>query len=248
MSWFEDKFNSKYGGVKRPIRHVVIQNERRPLFSFSLTMKIIIFNVIFFLLFYILSLFFGYSKMIENIAIKPSNILEGKRIWTLLTHFFMHGGLTHLFVNMFSLASIGILVEKIIGKKRYFWFYFFSGIFAALFFVLLAGFFGYGKVGEALFGSPSIYAVGASGAIFALAGLLSILIPKMKVLVFFIIPMPLWIGIVFLLLFFWIFSIIGGIPIGNSAHLGGLLFGLFYGVYLKKKFPNKTRIIRRIFS
>jgi membrane associated rhomboid family serine protease len=37
------------------------------------------------------------------------------------------------------------------------------------------------------------------------------------------------------------------LPIGNSAHIGGLVVGLFYGLYLKKKFPNKTRMISRHF-
>ena len=248
MTWFEDKFSSRYGGIKKPLSPRIFRIEREPLFSFSLTAKIIIANVIFFLLFYIFSLFFGYGFMIDNIAINAERILEGKKIWTFLTHFFMHGGITHLFVNMVSLASIGILVEKIIGKKRYFWFYFISGVVAALFFVILSGFFGYGKIGEAIFGNPNTYAVGASGAIFALAGLLSVLIPKMKVLIFFIIPMPLWLGITSLLVLFWILSIVGGLPIGNSAHLGGLIAGLFYGFYLKYKFPNKTKMIRRIFS
>lgn len=248
MEWFEDKFNSRYGGIKRPLSTRIVRIERQPLFSLSLTAKIIIANVVFFLLFYILSLFFGYEVMIDNIAIRAENILSGEKIWTVLTHFFMHGGVMHLFVNMVSLASLGILVEKIIGKKRYFWFYFGGGVFAALFFVLMAGFFGYGSFGEAMFGSPTTYAVGASGAIFALAGLLALLIPKMRILVFFIIPMPLWIGIVFLLVLFWVLSIIGGLPIGNSAHLGGFLFGLIYGLYLKSKYPNKTKMVRRIFS
>ncbi len=37
------------------------------------------------------------------------------------------------------------------------------------------------------------------------------------------------------------------LPIGNSAHIGGLAVGLAYGFYLKKKFPNKTQRISKHF-
>ena len=37
------------------------------------------------------------------------------------------------------------------------------------------------------------------------------------------------------------------LPIGNSAHIGGLLVGLLYGFYLRKKFPNKTRMLMKHF-
>ena len=48
-----------------------------------------------------------------------------------------------------------------------------------------------------------------------------------------------------------IISFIPGIPdlpIGNSAHIGGLVAGIFYGFYLKNKFPRKTKMIQRYFK
>jgi membrane associated rhomboid family serine protease len=38
------------------------------------------------------------------------------------------------------------------------------------------------------------------------------------------------------------------LPIGNSAHIGGLLAGLAYGFYLRRRFPQKTMMIRRHFT
>jgi hypothetical protein len=114
--------------------------------------------------------------------------------------------------------------------------------------ILLAYNFGTTELGERLFGNRLIPAVGASGAIFALGGLLAMLTPKLKVLVFFIIPMPMWLAMTFFMGFFWILAYVGGIPIGNSAHLGGLVTGLIYGAYLKYRYPKKTRMISRFFS
>ncbi|MBM3247313.1 rhomboid family intramembrane serine protease [Candidatus Pacearchaeota archaeon] len=100
--------------------------------------------------------------------------------WTLLTSMFLHVDFFHLFVNMFSLYFIGSFVEMIIGKKRFISFYLISGIIAGVFFCVLAFFFGFGFLAK-IFTTPDTYAVGASGAIFALAGLLAVLTPKNRV-------------------------------------------------------------------
>ncbi|MBT7706335.1 hypothetical protein HN747_02710 [archaeon] len=46
----------------------------------------------------------------------------------------------------------------------------------------------------------------------------------------------------------WVLSVTLSIPIGNVAHLGGLLLGVGYGLYLKKQYPRKTKMIARYFS
>ncbi|MEX2017629.1 MAG: rhomboid family intramembrane serine protease, partial [Candidatus Pacearchaeota archaeon] len=51
-----------------------------------------------------------------------------------------------------------------------------------------------------------------------------------------------------LLAVLWLISAAGTILIGNTAHLGGLLAGVVYGIYLRRKFPNKTRILSQHFS
>jgi len=178
------------------------------------------------------------QNFLDYIALKPSNILQGRNLWTLLTNMFMHGSFSHIFVNMISLLFIGNFVEKIIGRKRYFLFYIVSGLVAGLFFVFLS----------LIFKSDlNIYAVGASGAIFGIGGLLMILTPRLPVLVFFIIPMPMWIAMIFLLGVLWVLSYAAGLPIGNTAHLGGLLAGVIYGLYLKSKYKRKVMALNRMF-
>ena len=115
-------------------------------------------------------------------------------------------------------------------------------------FVVLSYFFGNSELGAKIFGSPEIFAVGASGAIFALGGLLVVLTPNLRVYAFFIIPMKIWSAMLFFLVFMWIASIGAGLPFGNTAHLGGLIAGLAYGLYLKKKYPRKTKMLSDYFS
>jgi len=206
--------------------------------SLSLNTVFIIINVVAFFAFTILISTKVLS--IDSIAIKPSNILQGKYLWTFLTSMFMHGGFFHLAVNMLSLFFVGSLVEKIIGRKRYFLFYILSGILAGVFFVLLS----------LIFTSDlSSYAVGASGALFGLIGLLMLLTPNLPVYVMFIpIPVKMKYAAPGMLVILWLISVAGNVSIGNTAHLGGLIVGLLYGVFLRTKYKNKTSYIRRQFS
>ena len=213
---------------------------RRSIFdAMSVNTVLILLNV---LVFVVVGILWGLNLIsLDAIALKPSNIFQGKYLWTFLTSMFMHGGFGHLFVNMLSLIFLGSFIEKILGQRRYFFFYLFSGLFAGVFFVLVSKF---------LFLSDyNVYAVGASGALFALVGLLILLTPEQPVYVMFIpIPIKMKYAGPGILVVLWLISIAGNVPIGNTAHLGGLIAGLVYGLYLRKKFPSKTKKICQMFS
>lgn len=263
----------------------------------SLTSKIIIANVVFYFLALLLSAFI--PNFLDYIALKPSFAVQGKYLWTLLTSMFMHGSFFHLFFNMFSLYFVGSFAEKIIGKKRLFWFYIISGLGAGIIFAVLAGFFGFGFLAR-IFGSAEISGVGASGAIFGLVGLLAVLVPRSKVylilgpliaiiiqsvlglfiknssalaVISFIfsvyifisifsifsfnpkrknialpVEMPLWVLPIFAIVPLVIIGLIVPLPIGNTAHFGGLVAGLIYGYYLKNKYRKKVAMLNRYFS
>lgn len=203
----------------------------------SLTNSIIILNSIFFLIFFIPILY--NIKIVNYIALQPASILEGKYLWTFITSMIMHADLIHLLVNMVSLFFIGNLVEKLIGTRRYIWLYLLSGLFAGIFFVGIA---------YLTSTNLSAYAVGASGAIFGLGGILMFLTPDLPVYLMFIpIPIKMKYAIPILLLALWALSFSIGLPVGNTAHLGGLVVGILYGSYLRIRYKKKVMLISRHF-
>lgn len=147
--------------------------------------------------------------------------------WTIITSMFIHDPIvwTHILFNMISLYFLGGFVIRVLGEKRFLAVYFIGGIVGNLFLILYSHLTGH-----------TILGYGASGAVFALGGLLAITVPKAPVLIFPIpVPMPLWVAI---LIFFFVLIVLPmGIAtrIGWQAHLGGLLLGLLAGLVFKKR-------------
>lgn len=230
----------------------IYPNQRRSFFQERSATSILIWiNVIFF----IISMLFLIivPNFFDHIALKPDFFMKGKYLWTILTHMFMHApGIIsfHLLINMFILFSLGGTMERIIGKKRFLYFYLISGLFAGLLFVFLSYFFGGTELGARIFGDPFTSAVGASGAIFAIAGLFMILTPRLKFMIIFLpfFSLPAYLMIPLVLFGTWLVSSSTGFPIGNTAHFGGFLCGVIYGLYLRKKFPRKTAKLEKIFG
>ncbi|NUN99898.1 MAG: rhomboid family intramembrane serine protease [Saprospiraceae bacterium] len=50
----------------------------------------------------------------------------------IVTHFFMHAGLAHIFFNMFALITFGSVLESLWGARRFLYFYFFCAFGAAI--------------------------------------------------------------------------------------------------------------------
>jgi len=227
--------------------------------SMSVTVKIVIFTSIFSILGFIGTALTSTSKpasifalnespLLSYIALRPLDLILNYNFWTLITHIFSHGNLFHLFINMFVLFSLGGLCERIIGGKRFFWFYLISGIFAGIFSAVVAGFFGFGIWGG-IFGSPLSYMVGASGAIFGIAGLFVMLLPRLRFSIIFLpfFSLPAYIMVPLVLILTWVASYFAGLPIGNVAHTGGFLVGIVYGYYLRKKYRKKVMMLQRFF-
>ena len=85
-------------------------------------------------------------------------LVQNGEVWRLLTSAFLHVGLIHLVVNMYSLAIIGTQVETFIGKWKFLFIYFISAI--------------GGNLLSLVFSQANVVSVGASGALFGLMGAL----------------------------------------------------------------------------
>lgn len=156
------------------------------------------------------------------------NSLAWSQPWRFLTSIFLHGGIGHLFYNLFALLFFGSVLEKFIGGRRFLVVFFVSGILA--------------NVVSVNFYSSSL---GASGAIFGVIGALIIVRPS-QVIWAFGLPMPIFIAgilwgigdalgaVAFLL----------GNPInntGNLAHLSGMFFGIVLGFFFRDWNSRKTK-------
>jgi membrane associated rhomboid family serine protease len=61
------------------------------------------------------------------------------------------------------------------------------------------------------------------------------------------IELPMWLLPIIAIVPLVVIGFFVDLPIGNSAHIGGLVVGLVYGFYLRKKFPRKTERISKQF-
>jgi rhomboid protease GluP len=149
--------------------------------------------------------------------------------WRLVTYMFLHGGLMHIAFNMWCLWDLGALSESLYGRWTFATVYVISGVGAGL---------------ASVAWNPGVLSVGASGAIFGLAGALiaSFYLGE------FSLPRVAIAGTLRSLLFFAGFNLLfGGLfqGIDNAAHIGGLVTGLIFGAAIAKIAPQHDNPGRR---
>jgi rhomboid protease GluP len=150
--------------------------------------------------------------------------------WRLLTCVFVHGGLLHIAFNMWCLWNLGALCESLYGRWTYVSIYLICGVGASL---------------ASAAWHPYVPSVGASGAIFGLAGAL---ITALK-LGEFSVPRSALSGTLRSLGAFVVYNLIFGaiIPgIDNTAHIGGLITGLIVGALIALVAPRDDQVPRRV--
>lgn len=143
--------------------------------------------------------------------------------WRLLTNVFVHGGLLHIAFNMWCLWNLGALAEALYGRWTYAAIYLICGVGASL---ASAGW------------HPYVPSVGASGAIFGLAGALLAAFKLGE----FSVPRAALSGTLRSLGAFVVYNLIFGFAlpgIDNAAHIGGLVTGLIVGALIALIAPHQ---------
>jgi membrane associated rhomboid family serine protease/cytochrome c-type biogenesis protein CcmH/NrfG len=149
--------------------------------------------------------------------------------WRLLTYMFLHGGAMHIFFNMWCLWDLGRLCESLYGRLTFAAIYLITGVAGGL---------------ASIAWNPRVLSVGASGAIFGLAGALiaSFYLGE------FSLPRAAISGTLRSLVIFAVFNLgfgqlVGGID--NACHIGGLVSGLILGALIARLAPQHDAPLRR---
>jgi len=174
----------------------------------------------------------------------------------LVTYSFMHGGIGHIFFNMFALYMFGGVLEQLWGTKRFLFYYLLTAVGAGLvqeIFWTVEFHSAISAINNAIssdvLNAPALIdqkkqflnaliTIGASGSVFGLLLAFGWLFPEVKLMMLFI-PIPIK-ARVFVLIYgvaelFLGVAQFSGDNIAHFAHLGGMLFGAFLILFWKKK-------------
>ncbi len=229
---------------------------QNPLESLTPVVKnLLIINVIFFIATIALQ-----SVKIELInwlpAFYPGSPLF--RPWQIVTYMFMHAGVGHIFSNMLGLFFMGPIVEQTFGSKRFFNYYFITGIGAVLlhfvvqaielhqatgmFFINTNSYVPQNAEQAAIIGSV-IYnpILGASGAVFGVLIAIFLLYPDLEFILF---PIPIPVKVKYFVPLYVLYELFSGVipkqgdSVAHFAHLGGALVGFILIKIWGYKKPN----------
>ena len=179
----------------------------------------------------------------------------------MFTYMFMHDtkNIYHILINMFSLWMFGSLLERVLGSKRFLFYYISCGLGAALAQELVWQFTWQDilssfvtptnmpisdvikaiNAGNAAFTMDEFYnlllTVGASGAVYGILLAFGMIFPNMPM---YIIPFPFPIKAKWVVLGYGVFELMFGITgslnhIAHFAHLGGMIARIFMILYWK---------------
>lgn len=167
----------------------------------------------------------GFGRPFKLLQLTPYLVVFQLHVYQLVTYLFLHGGVWHLLVNMFTLWMFGLTLEQDWGTRRFLKYYFLCGIGAGICDVAV----------NAAIGNWATSTIGASGAIYGLLLAFGVMYPNQTVLFSFLFP----IKAKYFVMIYGAIALLSSLNVNSGvsdiAHLGGMLFGL---AYLKLRLPH----------
>ncbi|ANA42655.1 rhomboid family protein [Treponema pallidum subsp. pallidum] len=173
---------------------------------------------------------FVITSLVESLgiylALVPGLVRYHRMYWQIFTYQFVHSGVWHLLFNMLGLVFFGQTIEKKMGSSE-----------MLLFYLLVGTLCGAGACAAYLcVGRLNVLLLGASGSIFAILFLFSVMFPTALIYLWGVIPIPaplLIVGYILFEIFDLFFSR------DNVSHLTHLLGVLFAWGYIRIRFGIK---------
>ena len=174
-------------------------------------------------------------------------VLADHEWWRLVTSTFVHSGIIHIATNMWCLYNLGLLGEPLMGAFGVVAAYLLTGVAGNLLSVALHP----GVVSAGQVVDPGVISVGASGAVFGIAGVLipllgSKLLPVDRGEVARLRRSVIYFAVLNFVIGFGADAFNTRVRIDNMAHLGGFLSGILLGMLLVPKLGADRKLwIRR---
>ena len=161
------------------------------------------------------------NQIVGFLGLRPADVVYHGRLWQPVSYMFLHGNLTHILFNMLALWMFGTELERMWGTPFFVWYYFATGIAAAMTTIVVSALpFAFAA------GVASAVTIGASGAIYGLLLAYGLTFPDRPIYLYLVFPIPAK----------YFVMIMGGIALLSSVgasgsgvahitHLGGLVAG-----------------------
>lgn len=215
----------------------ILEDVRREFRMGNMVTRLVIVNIVGFLLINVLRLTFWlsnagvvhplYFQIRRYLTLSSEPWFDLTHPWVLLTSIFLHEGFWHLLWNMLFLFWFGRIVGDLIGNHRVMPIYVLGGLFAGLIFILSAQFLPFGNHGE-------VYALGASGAVMALVVAAGMIAPDYGLHLILIGEVKLKYVVAVLVLLDLLSLANNSNTGGHFAHLGGAFFGYLFILSLRE--------------
>ena len=156
---------------------------------------------------------------LTDLFVLNNRAIYNYEIWRFLTSIFIHGSFPHIFYNMLALVLFGLILEKLIGGKKFVLVFLLTGIIAN---IITVNFY--------------FSSLGASGAIMGIIGCLVAIQPFKMVWAYG--PVPVVVAAI-AYIFIDVFGVFYPMGVGNIAHLSGIFVGLLIGIFIRLRNKDK---------